>query len=99
MRRANIADPELRWDQDDPDGFKAGMLRPGPDLGAKETGMSVYELPPGQAICPYHYEYGEDEWLLVLAGRPSVRTPDGTDRRARTGRIKCATTATSRRAS
>ena len=55
------------------------MLRPGPDLGAKETGMSVYELPPGQAICPYHYEYGEDEWLLVLAGRPSVRTPDGTD--------------------
>jgi uncharacterized cupin superfamily protein len=79
MRRANIADPELRWDQDDPDGFKAGMLRPGPDLGAKETGMSVYELPPGQAICPYHYEYGEDEWLLVLAGHPSVRTPDGTD--------------------
>ena len=79
MRRANIADPELRWDDDDPDGFKAGMLRPGPDLGAKETGMSVYELPPGQAICPYHYEYGEDEWLLVLAGHPSVRTPDGTD--------------------
>ena len=55
------------------------MFRPGPDLGAKETGMSVYELPPGQAICPYHYEYGEDEWLLVLAGRPSVRTPDGTE--------------------
>ena len=79
MRRANIADPELRWDQDDPDGFKAGMLRPGPDLGAKETGMSVYELPPGQAICPYHYEYGEDKWLLVLAGHPSVRTPDSTD--------------------
>ena len=79
MRRANIADPELRWDEDDPDGFKAGMLRPGPDLGAKETGMSVYELPPGQAICPYHYEYGEDEWLLVLAGHPSVRTPEGTD--------------------
>ena len=79
MRRANIADPELRWNEDDPDGFKAGMLRPGPDLGAKETGMSIYELPPGQAICPYHYEYGEDEWLLVLAGHPSVRTPDGTD--------------------
>ena len=48
-------------------------------MGAAETGLSVYELPPGQAICPYHYEYGEDEWLLVLAGRPSVRTPEGTD--------------------
>ena len=41
--------------------------------------MSVYELPPGQAICPYHYEYGEDEWVVVLAGRPSVRTPEGTE--------------------
>ena len=57
----------------------SGPLPPGPDMGAAETGLSVYELPPGQAICPYHYEYGEDEWLLVLAGRPSVRTPEGTD--------------------
>jgi uncharacterized cupin superfamily protein len=80
MRRVNIADPEFRYDPDeDPEGFKAGLFRPGPDLGAKDTGMSIYELPPGQAICPYHYEYGEDEWLVVLAGRPSVRTPEGTE--------------------
>ena len=39
----------------------------------------MYELPPGQALCPYHYEYGEEEWLLVLEGRPSVRTPEGTE--------------------
>ena len=70
MRRFNIADPPFRYEPDeDPDGFKAGLFRPGPELGAKETGMSVYDLPPGQAICPYHYEYGEDEWLVVLAGR------------------------------
>ena len=37
----------------------------------------MYELPPGQAICPYHYEYGEEEWLLVLEGRPTLRTPEG----------------------
>ena len=43
------------------------------------TGASVYELPPGQAICPYHYEYGEEEWLLVLDGRPTLRHPEGTD--------------------
>jgi uncharacterized cupin superfamily protein len=38
----------------------------------------VYELPPGQSICPYHYEYGEEEWLVVLSGRPTLRTPEGS---------------------
>lgn len=39
--------------------------------------MSVYELPPGQAVCPYHFEWTDEEWLLVLAGRPTLRTRDG----------------------
>jgi uncharacterized cupin superfamily protein len=78
MRRINIGDPEFGYD-DDPDGFRTGMVRPGPELGAKESGMSVYEIPPGQAVCPYHYEYGEEEWVVVLSGRPSVRTPEGTE--------------------
>ena len=29
-------------------------------------GGSLYELPPGQSICPYHYEYPEEEWLVVV---------------------------------
>lgn len=82
MPRVNIANPEFAYDSDDPEGYKAGMVRPGPQLGAEHTGTSVYELPPGQAICPYHYEYGEEEWLLVLAGRPSLRTPEGTSQLA-----------------
>ena len=40
--------------------------------------MSIYELPPGQAICPYHYEYAEEEWLVVLEGTPTLRTPEGS---------------------
>ena len=79
MRRVRLADPDLVHDPDDPPGFRSGLFRPGPQLGAKETGASLYELPPGQAICPYHYEYGEEEWALVLEGRPCVRTPDGTE--------------------
>ncbi len=48
-------------------------------LGGDDSGISVYELPPGQALCPYHYELGEEEWLLVLAGRPTLRHPDGSE--------------------
>lgn len=80
MKRANIGNPEFNWDESDPEGFRAGMARIGKALDAKETGASVYELPPGQAICPYHYECGEEEWLLVLAGNPTVRTPEGEER-------------------
>jgi uncharacterized cupin superfamily protein len=79
VRRINIARPEFTYDDDDPDGFRAGMFRFGQLVGATRTGTTVYELPPGQAICPYHYEYGEEEWLIVLAGRPTLRCPDGSE--------------------
>jgi uncharacterized cupin superfamily protein len=78
MRRVSISDPSFTYDPEDVEGFRSGMFRFGPDVGAQQTGTTVYELPPGQSICPYHYEYGEEEWLLVLHGRPSVRTPEGT---------------------
>lgn len=77
MRRVNLADPEFTYDDEEPEGFRAGMFRFGPLLGAQSTGSSLYELPPGQGICPYHWEVGEEEWLLVLTGRPTLRTPEG----------------------
>jgi uncharacterized cupin superfamily protein len=78
MRRVNLAEPTFTYDDDDPDGYRCGMFRFGPQLGAQQTGASLYELAPGDSLCPYHYEYGEEEWLLVIAGRPSLRDPDGT---------------------
>ena len=80
MKRINIAVPEFEFDPEDPDGYRAGMARLGEALGAGESGATVFELGPGQAICPYHYEVAEEEWLLVLAGHPTVRHPDGSDR-------------------
>jgi uncharacterized cupin superfamily protein len=73
----NLFDVELTRDEDDPEGYRCGAARLGPALGAQQSGLSVYEAPPGQSICPYHYETGEEEWLLVLAGRPTVRTREG----------------------
>jgi uncharacterized cupin superfamily protein len=78
-KRVNIQTVDFSYDEADPEGFRSGMGRIGPGLGASLTGVTVYELPPGQAICPYHYEYGEEEWLIVLTGRPTLRHPEGTD--------------------
>jgi len=73
----NVFDVELRYDDGDPPGYVCGGARLGPGLGAQQLGLSVYELAPGQSICPYHYETGEEEWLIVLVGRATLRTPEG----------------------
>ena len=79
MPRVSSASPEFRYDDDDPEGFRSGLFRPGKELGAKVTGGSVYDIPPGEALCPYHYEYAEEEWALVLEGTATLRTPDGSE--------------------
>jgi uncharacterized cupin superfamily protein len=56
MARVNIADPAFAYDPSDPEGFRAGMWRLGALVGGEQLGTTVYELPPGQAICPYHYD-------------------------------------------
>jgi uncharacterized cupin superfamily protein len=73
---------------DDPPGFRPRSARLGPSLGASRLGGTVYELPPGEAVCPYHYEYGNEEWLVVLEGDPTLRTPEG-ERTLRPGDVVC----------
>ena len=79
MRRFNIFKAEVEHDVEDPDGYRGGGIRIAPLLGAAMLGATLYELPPGQAICPYHYEYGNEEWLVVLSGRPWLRHQDGEE--------------------
>jgi len=50
--------------------------------------MGVYELGPGEACWPYHFELGEEEWLIVVSGEVVVRTPDG-EQRLRAGDVVC----------
>jgi uncharacterized cupin superfamily protein len=73
----NLFDLELTKDDDDAEGYETSYARVGPLVGGSKLGLSVYELPPGQSICPYHYETGEEEWLIVLTGNPTLRTPGG----------------------
>jgi len=73
---ANVLSDEFEYDDSDPDGYRAGMARVGKAAGGDELAVKAFLLPPGQSLCPYHYEYVE-EWLLVLDGDVVVRTPDG----------------------
>jgi uncharacterized cupin superfamily protein len=88
MRVINVNEPQFEYDPSDPEPYRAGMDRLGPKIGASRLGGSIYELPPGQSICPYHYEYAEEEWLLVLDGPVVVRHVAGEDE-LRTGDVVC----------
>jgi uncharacterized cupin superfamily protein len=54
-----------------------GEHRFGQELGATLWGGTVYDLAPGKKICAYHWHFGEEEWLLVVSGAPTLRTPEG----------------------
>jgi uncharacterized cupin superfamily protein len=78
VKRANLYDIELEYDDDEPEGYRGGFSRIGPLVDADEVNLNVVVLEAGQAVAPYHYEYDE-EWLIVLEGDVVVRTPDGEE--------------------
>src|SRR5690348_16004677 len=54
----------------EPPGYELGRAaRVGKKIGASQMGLSIYEPPKGQAVCPYHFEWTDEEWLIVLGGR------------------------------
>ena len=59
---------------------------------AEQLGLSVYELPPGPEHLPVPLRDRREEWLIVLSGEPTLRTPKasselgrGTSRSSPTG--------------
>ena len=67
----------FRDDWDDGEDWSGGggkskrLVEPGVSLGA-----SVYELGPGNFNVD-HFHHGSEELLIVLRGRPTLRTPEG----------------------
>jgi uncharacterized cupin superfamily protein len=72
----NINQPEFNDVRDHP-GFRARRAKLGLQGGAVKTGLSYWEVDPGEAAYPYHAHLTEEEIIVVLSGRPSLRTPDG----------------------
>lgn len=85
----NLLEVELPGQREPaPEGHRFRARSLGRDLGSKLTSAGLYELEPGQATWPYHFELVEEEWLLVVAGEVTLRTPDG-ERRLRAGDVAC----------
>ncbi|HKP22099.1 MAG TPA: cupin domain-containing protein [Thermoleophilaceae bacterium] len=59
------------------EGFRAQRARLSRQAGAERLGLSLWEVPPGQAAYPYHAHLNEEELVVVLEGTPSLRTTDG----------------------
>jgi uncharacterized cupin superfamily protein len=76
VKRANVFSADFEYDTADPDGYRSGIARVGKAVGGEELTVKLFDIPAGESLCPYHYEYVE-EWLLVLAGTVIVRVPDG----------------------
>jgi uncharacterized cupin superfamily protein len=72
----NINDPTFE-PEERPAGFRARRARIGYELATELIGLSLWELPPGEAAYPYHFHYSDEELLIVLTGRPTLRAPDG----------------------
>ena len=66
------------WDRtEDRPGWRSKDAWVGPHIGALLLGGSMYELEPGDRLWPYHVHHANEEWLIVVRGRPTLRTPDG----------------------
>jgi uncharacterized cupin superfamily protein len=60
----------------------------GARIGAELIGGSMYEVAPGKKQGPYHTHHGNEEWAIVIRGRPTLRTPEG-ERELREGDVVC----------
>ncbi len=72
----NIEHPVFDEPREHP-GFRCMRARLSRQAGSERLGLSLWELPPGEAAYPYHHHLTEEELVLVLDGAPSLRTPAG----------------------
>ncbi len=87
MRIFNLDSDE--WDRTEGrEGWRSKDARVGHRIGAELIGGSMYELEAGDRLWPYHAHHANEEWLIVLQGNPTLRTPEG-EKTLRAGDVVC----------
>ena len=72
----NVFEPRFDAEQDRPP-FTWRRARIGRQAEAEKLGASLFELPPGASSFPLHVHHANEELIVVLAGRPTLRALDG----------------------
>jgi uncharacterized cupin superfamily protein len=76
MKTFNLNSDE--WDGTrDREGWRAKGALVGQHIGAGLIGATMSEVEPGSRLWPYHTHYLNEEWVIVLRGEPTLRTPEG----------------------
>lgn len=81
----NLGAAELQPHVDKP-GFRHRAASIRKALGGELIGAALYEFDPGEQLWPYHWHRSDEEWLIVVAGSPTLRTPEG-ERELRPGDV------------
>jgi len=75
MRIFNLYGDE--WDETrDRDGWRIKEALVGHRIGGALIGASLSEVEPGSKLWPYHAHHANEEWVIVLRGEPTLRTPE-----------------------
>ena len=61
----------------DREGWRIKEAFVGHHIGSELLGASMSEIEPGNKHWPYHTHYANEEWVIVLGGEPTLRTPEG----------------------
>ena len=76
MKTFNLNGDE--WDGTrDREGWRVKGALVGQHIGGELIGATMSEIEPGDRLWPYHAHYLNEEWVLVLRGEPTLRTPEG----------------------
>lgn len=87
MQRFNILSDD--WEREtERAGYRSRRTSVRRRIGATRIGATLYELDPGEKMFPYHLHHANEEWLVVVRGTPTLRTPDG-ERELRGGDTVC----------
>ena len=66
------------WDGTrDREGWRVKGAFVGQRIGGELIGATMSEVEPGDKLWPYHTHHLNEEWVIVLRGEPTLRTPEG----------------------
>jgi uncharacterized cupin superfamily protein len=68
------------WDEPrDREGWRIKEAFVGHHIGGALIGASMSEVEPGSKLWPYHTHHANEEWVIVLRGEPTLRTPEAEE--------------------